>query len=42
GIPEELTTDSSPKIVNIDFVRTDLGGPLPNNLDEKWQAVMVL
>ncbi|GMF22481.1 unnamed protein product [Phytophthora lilii] len=42
GMPQGLTTDLSPNIVDIEFVACDLGGPLPSDLDEKWPSVVML
>ncbi|KAL4110750.1 hypothetical protein PRIC1_002438 [Phytophthora ramorum] len=42
GLPEGLTTDLSPSVVDVEFVASDLGGPLPDDLDEKWTSVIML
>ncbi|RLN58689.1 hypothetical protein BBJ28_00008283 [Nothophytophthora sp. Chile5] len=42
GLPEGLTTDLAPNIVDIEFAASDLGGPLPDDLDEKWSSVLML
>jgi hypothetical protein len=42
GIPEGLTTDLSPNVVDVEFVATDLGGPLPDDLDRAWPDVVML
>ncbi|RLN63212.1 hypothetical protein BBJ28_00027025, partial [Nothophytophthora sp. Chile5] len=42
GLPEGLTADLAPNIVDIEFAASDLGGPLPNDLDEKWPSVLML
>ncbi|KAE8891044.1 hypothetical protein PF005_g9185 [Phytophthora fragariae] len=42
GLPEGITSDLSPDIIDIEFVATDLGGPLPDDLDKKWPSVVML
>lgn len=42
GIPAGLTTDLSPNVLDVEFVATDLGGPLPDDLDEMWPAIVIL
>lgn len=42
GLPDGLTSDFSSNIVDVEFVATDLGGPLPDDLDTKWPSVVML
>ncbi|KAK1942934.1 hypothetical protein P3T76_005571 [Phytophthora citrophthora] len=42
GIPDGLTSDLSPSIVDIEFSATDFDGPLPDDLDTKWPDVLLL
>ncbi|RLN53461.1 hypothetical protein BBJ29_008845 [Phytophthora kernoviae] len=42
GIPEGLTTNLSPNIVDIEFVASDFDGQLPDDLADKWSSVEML
>lgn len=42
GIPDGLTSDLAPGIIDLEFIATDLGGALADDLDEKWSAVSML
>ncbi|KAE8891039.1 hypothetical protein PF005_g9186 [Phytophthora fragariae] len=42
GLPDGLTSDFSSNIVDVEFAATDLGGPLPDDLDKKWPSVLML
>eukprot|EP00644_Phytophthora_capsici_P009110 jgi/Phyca11/102427/e_gw1.6.874.1 len=42
GIPDGLTSDLAPNIMDIEFSATDFGGPLPDDLNTKWPDVVML
>ncbi|GMF63971.1 unnamed protein product [Phytophthora fragariaefolia] len=42
GLPDGIATNLSPEIIDIEFIATELGGPLPDDLDEKWPSVVML
>ncbi|KAK1930670.1 hypothetical protein P3T76_013991 [Phytophthora citrophthora] len=42
GIPDGLTSDLSPYVLDIEIAATDFGGPISEDLDEKWPDVSLL
>lgn len=42
GIPDGLTNDLAPSVIDVEFVASDLGPGLPSDLDTKWPGVSML
>jgi hypothetical protein len=42
GIPDGLMTDLSPSLIDVEFIASNLGPGLPDDLDAKWPDVTML